>query len=62
MLYRCDRCEQLVEGFENEGGTGGFYYVDKGSWAQFARPYEVVLCDRCMWDDPKYIALYGRIG
>lgn len=62
MLYRCDRCGELIDGFEDEGGTAGFYYVHKGPWSEFARPYEVVVCDECMWADPGYIALYGKVG
>jgi len=63
MLYRCDRCEQTFDGWETEDGTTcGFYYVTEGCWARFARPYEVVLCDACMWADPGYIAVFGKVG
>jgi hypothetical protein len=62
MLYRCDRCKQTFDGFEWEDGTtAGFYYVHFGSWSRFARPYEVVVCDPCMWADPDYIAVYGKV-
>jgi hypothetical protein len=60
MLYRCDRCKQLFDGWEHEDGTTcGFYDVSYGDWARFARPYETVLCDECMWSDPEYVRLYG---
>lgn len=59
MLYRCDRCEKLIEGDEGQNFTSGFYIVDQGCWSQFANPYETVVCDECMWADPRYIAIYG---
>lgn len=62
MLYHCDRCHEAFEGFEDEGGTGGFYYVNKGVWASFANPFETVVCDKCMWDDPRYIAVFGKVS
>jgi hypothetical protein len=60
MLVHCDRCKKAVEGCEGEGWTGGFYDVSPGTcWSKFARPYETVVCDECMWADPAYIAIYG---
>ena len=61
-LYRCDRCKKLVEGGEGDTFTSGFYYVDKGCWAKYGNPYETVVCDRCMWGDPRYVADYGVMG
>lgn len=60
MLYHCDRCGKKVEGDEGDDFTSGFYYVSPGScWAKYARPYETVVCDECMWQDPGYVCDYG---
>jgi len=60
MLLHCDRCHRKVEGDESPYFTSGFYYVDRGYWAKYARPCEVVVCDECIWADPGYIADYGQ--
>lgn len=53
----CDRCHQAVEGFlPNAGGMSGGVYV---GWNAQMNPGENVVCDKCMWADPRYIALYG---
>lgn len=57
--YHCDRCKQKISGDEGATFTSGFYYVSSGYWARFARPYETVVCDDCMFADPGYIAIYG---
>ena len=57
--YTCDRCGKKFEGDEDENMTSGFYYVHRGYWSKYARPYETVLCDECMWADPAYIKDYG---
>jgi len=60
MLVHCDRCKKKVEGDWGEHFTSGFYNVSPGSsWAKYARPYEDVVCDECMWCSPEYIADYG---
>ena len=60
MLYHCDRCKKAVDGDEGEGFTAGFYYVAPPSWwAKYARPYETIVCDECMWADPGYRKDYG---
>lgn len=60
MLYHCDRCKKAVDGAEGVGFTAGFYLVAPPSgWAKYARPYETIVCDRCMFADLKYIADYG---
>lgn len=41
--------------------TCGYYVVDRGIWKDFARPGEKCVCDHCMWDDPKYQAIYGNV-
>lgn len=58
-LRHCDRCKKKFEGDEHEGWTYGYYDVSSGYWAQFARPYETIICDDCMWCSPEYIALNG---
>lgn len=59
-LIHCDRCHRKVEGWIDEDGTSyGVYVVDHGDWAKFAEGHEIVLCDRCMHCDPRYIAVYG---
>ena len=63
MLYHCDRCKRKFEGDETEHMTHGFYYVHPGSyWSKYARPYETILCDACMWCSPEYIADYGDMS
>lgn len=61
LIYHCDRCNKKFEGFEGDGFTGGFYYVNMGSWAKYARPFETVICDECMHNEPLYIADYGKL-
>lgn len=61
VTIMCDRCKKTVEGLHIMGsGTAGFYQVSSGTWAQFANPDELVICDACMWRDPRYIADYGQ--
>lgn len=59
----CDRCLKTKPGYVVDGPFGmsaGCYMVGKGShWHEMARPGEEVVCDDCMWEDPKYIARYG---
>lgn len=55
----CDRCQQDVEGFidpDPSGMSGGVYV----GWTEFMNPGERVICDRCMWSDPRYIKIYGH--
>lgn len=55
---RCDRCRKDVEGFIDEasGMSGGVYVA----WTEFTNPGEHIICDHCMWSDPRYIAVYGK--
>jgi hypothetical protein len=58
VTVKCDRCDKMVDGIENEIGTAGFYRLD-GYWSKFKRDeVEKVICDDCMWIDPKYIKEY----
>jgi hypothetical protein len=76
VLVTCDRCQQVVTGVRAEGGeevkhtgqsprmtnswTGGYYETGEGYWARFADAGEKIICDACMFRDPRYIAAYGR--
>jgi hypothetical protein len=62
VLIHCDRCKGKVEGELGDVFTSGVYVVEPpSSWAKYARPYETVVCDACMWADPGYIADYGSM-
>jgi hypothetical protein len=52
----CDRCKQAVEGFVGAGGLSGGVYV---GWTEMMDPGEHVVCDRCMWADPRYQVVHG---
>jgi hypothetical protein len=59
ITVQCDRCGKLVEGcLSIDGMSGGFYDVTSGYWQKFQRWDEQTICDKCMWDDPKYVAMY----
>ncbi len=60
VTVTCDRCGKTVEGLRTENATGGFYDTSAGYWAMLANPGESVVCDPCMWADPRYIEHYGR--
>lgn len=55
ITVTCDRCHNLINGIETKFGTGGFYL----NWTEFMSPNEKTVCDECMWQDPRYIAVYG---
>lgn len=61
----CDRCEKTVNGIVIEASagipkvTGGFYDVTGTGWNEFAREGEQMVCDSCMWCDPKYVERYS---
>lgn len=53
----CDRCHKAVEGFlADAGGMSAGVYV---GWKEMMQPGEHVICDRCMWTDSRYVAVYG---
>ena len=61
VTVKCDRCKAYVNGMETKSATGGFYKVGAGTaWAKFANEGESIVCDACMFDDPRYIAIYGK--
>ena len=57
----CDRCRcpvpESVYG-PDDPFTMGYYHIDP-NWTAFANAGEDHICDECMWDDPRYIAVYG---
>lgn len=63
LSNRCDRCLQAIDDFtppSGDGFTAGYYSILPGGyWQQFANLGERVVCDVCMWLDPRYIAVYG---
>lgn len=55
----CDRCKKVagtppISGYDFTAG-----YYDARAWSKFTNPGEVHVCASCMWDDPRYIAVYG---
>lgn len=66
----CDRCGKTIEGIYipadngkgTTGGTGGYYDTSSQLWGQYANPNENIICDECMWKEPRYIAVYGEKG
>jgi NTP pyrophosphatase (non-canonical NTP hydrolase) len=59
---KCDRCGKEVEGIDAPGiATGGFYQLTGTCWQELRlNGDENVICDECMFADPKYIAIYGK--
>jgi hypothetical protein len=54
----CDRCGKTINGMEKPGYyTAGFYRRDD-FWGQFMNSGEQVLCDACMYADPRHRAEY----
>ena len=60
ITVQCDRCGKIVYGQHDEDVklTAGYYDVAEGSWAEFARWEEQVVCDDCMHSDPKYKKIF----
>lgn len=63
MNMNCDRCKKDFEGFRSLIFTAGYYDVSgniESGWGKFRQsPYEQIVCDECMFKDPKFIAIYG---
>ena len=59
-MLHCDRCGKEVAKFEQirdeKTMTAGYYR----GWTEFMNPGENIICDRCMWADPRYIAVHGE--
>ena len=70
MDMTCDRCKKTFDGDKVETPeiaaaayfTCGYYEVGPSAkaWGQFANPGENIVCDACMFADPRYIAVYGQ--
>lgn len=60
----CDRCQKMVPGYVGGPMSAGVYVVEgeNNQWAKYANPGERIVCDQCMWKDPRYIAVYGNMG
>lgn len=59
MKMICDRCHKEFDGFKMDYFTAGYYNMD--AWSDFKISLEEkVVCDECMFDNPKYIEIYGR--
>jgi hypothetical protein len=62
-MITCDRChkEQPNASIEQLFSCG-VYVVQPGSaWAEYGNPGENIVCDACMWADPRYIKTHGTI-
>lgn len=63
----CDRCGKQIEGMWEPktdtapGFTAGWYRVDEDGvgWGRYTNPGERIICDACMWADPRYREVYG---
>jgi hypothetical protein len=64
MKMTCDRCKKEFDGEQGPDFTSGFYQVGPSgkAWGQFANPGETIVCDVCVWNDPRYIAVYGTVA
>lgn len=60
MHVECSRCHAKIEVFDVGPGVTAGYYDTTGYWGRFANPTESIICDSCMWHDPRYIQAYGR--
>jgi hypothetical protein len=58
--FTCDRCSRKFVGLKSTLDapvplTGGFYdLTSPGCWTEYARGNEKIVCDECMYDDPKF--------
>ena len=60
--YKCDRCGKVVNGFKITGyATAGYYNVENKYWSQYANPGEKIVCDDCMMEDERYLAVYPHM-
>lgn len=56
----CSRCGAKLPHFEPAAEMTAGYYV-AAAWCKFTNPGETYVCDRCMWSDQRYIAVYGEV-
>jgi hypothetical protein len=57
-MVHCNRCHKDVEG-TIDGPMSSGVYVD---WVEFMDSEEHIICDSCMWSDPRYIKVYGKVN
>jgi hypothetical protein len=58
----CSECGLWLAKSENHGFTCGYYDTSSGQWADYAKPGQTILCDRCMWATEGYQKVYGKVG
>lgn len=61
MPQFCSRCNKDISELvvhNSEGMTMGYYGA--ADWSAFSNPGEIYICDACMFQDPRYITVYGR--
>lgn len=58
----CARCDEKFP--KSQSGMSAGYYDCSGDsyWGNFVNPGEDILCDECMWGNPSYQAIYGKVG
>lgn len=55
----CDRCKKVIKGERSPWFTSGYYSIERpGYWADFVFPWENIVCDECMFADPRYRKVY----
>ncbi len=56
----CDRQKHWVDGYTDPitGSSAGVYVTRDSYWSQFASPEEQIVCEECMWADPRYRSAY----
>lgn len=58
LKIKCDRCKKEIKNaWIHDNYTSGFY-PSKG-WGKYFYVHEDNICDKCMWNDSKYIKDYG---
>ena len=64
MTYDTVECSECgIYLAKSEGPTtAGYYDVSSGQWAEYAKPGQTILCDKCMWATPGYISAYGKVS
>lgn len=52
----CDRCKHKIADFTMPVGglTSGYYLVTCETWREYGNKGEQIVCDDCMWHDPRY--------
>jgi len=63
VTVKCDRCGKMIDGIRTETATAGFYAVGPTGepWGNYANSGEIIVCDTCMWKDPRYLKDYSHM-